>query len=104
MFFAVSSAFVIGVQPKLEPDSSERPEAQVSPRDFRLPTLLPQCESLQPQISANLLMSLLAPFITMLEKQWLDRYLHHIGRSMIEHCGEHQDLVITRRKCLQLDY
>ena len=33
---------------------------------------------------ASLLMSLLAAFVAMLSKQWLNRYLRHAGGSMIE--------------------
>ena len=39
---------------------------------------------------ASLLMSLLAAFIAMLGKQWLNRYLRHAGGSMIERCGDRQ--------------
>ena len=42
---------------------------------------------------ASLLISLLAAFIAMLGKQWLNRYLRHSGGSMIERCGDRQ------RKC-----
>ena len=42
---------------------------------------------------ASLLISLLAAFIAMLGKQWLNRYLRHAGGSMIERCGDRQ------RKC-----
>ena len=38
-------------------------------------------------------MSLLAAFVAMLGKQWLNRYLRHTGGSMIERCGDRQ------RKC-----
>ena len=38
-------------------------------------------------------MSLLAAFVAMLGKQWLNRYLRHAGGSMIERCGDRQ------RKC-----
>jgi hypothetical protein len=38
-------------------------------------------------------MSLLAAFIAMLGKQWLNRYLRHTGGSMVERCGDRQ------RKC-----
>ena len=44
-------------------------------------------------IYASLLISLLAAFIAMLGKQWLNRYLRHSGGSMIERCGDRQ------RKC-----
>ena len=42
---------------------------------------------------ASLLISLLAAFIAMLGKQWLNRYLRHLGGSVIERCGDRQ------RKC-----
>ena len=42
---------------------------------------------------ASLLMSLLAAFVAMLGKQWLNRYLRNSGGSMIERCGDRQ------RKC-----
>jgi hypothetical protein len=35
-------------------------------------------------------MSLLAAFVAMLGKQWLNRYLRHTGKSMIERCGDRQ--------------
>ena len=38
----------------------------------------------------SLLMSLLAAFIAMLGKQWLNRYLRHTGGSVIERCGDRQ--------------
>ena len=38
-------------------------------------------------------MSLLAAFVAMLGKQWLNRYMRHAGGSMIERCGDRQ------RKC-----
>jgi len=36
----------------------------------------------------SLLISLLAAFIAMLGKQWLNRYLRNSGGSMIERCGD----------------
>ena len=39
---------------------------------------------------ASLLISLLAAFIAMLGKQWLNRYLRHSGGSMIERCADRQ--------------
>ena len=35
-------------------------------------------------------MSLLAAFVAMLGKQWLNRYLRHTGGSMVERCGDRQ--------------
>ena len=42
---------------------------------------------------ASLLISLLAAFVAMLGKQWLNRYLRNAGGSVIERCGDRQ------RKC-----
>ena len=39
---------------------------------------------------ASLLISLLAAFVAMLGKQWLNRYLRHVGGSMVERCGDRQ--------------
>ena len=39
---------------------------------------------------ASLLISLLAAFIAMLGKQWLNRYMRNAGGSMIERCGDRQ--------------
>ena len=39
---------------------------------------------------ASLLISLLAAFIAMLGKQWLNRYLRNEGGSVIERCGDRQ--------------
>jgi len=42
---------------------------------------------------ASLIISMLAAFVAMLGKQWLNRYLRNSGGSMIERCGDRQ------RKC-----
>jgi len=39
---------------------------------------------------ASLMISLLAAFVVMLGKQWLNRYLRNSGGSMIERCGDRQ--------------
>jgi len=39
---------------------------------------------------ASLMISLLAAFVAMLGKQWLNRYLRNSGGSMIERCGDRQ--------------
>ena len=39
---------------------------------------------------ASLMISLLAAFIAMLGKQWLNRYLRNSGGSMIDRCGDRQ--------------
>ena len=41
-------------------------------------------------LCASLLMSLMAAFVAMLGKQWLNRYLRHTGGSMAERCGDRQ--------------
>ena len=46
---------------------------------------------------ASLLISMLAAFVAMLGKQWLNRYLRNSGGSMIERCGDRQ------RKCNGLE-
>jgi len=46
---------------------------------------------------ASLMISLLAAFVAMLGKQWLNRYLRNSGGSMIERCGDRQ------RKCNGLE-
>jgi len=39
---------------------------------------------------ASLMISLLAAFVAMLGKQWLNRYLRNSGGSTIERCGDRQ--------------
>ena len=105
-FSAVSSAFVIDVQSRLEPDSGERSEAylraillsinqSVSPGEVPVPPPTwggPRQEIITTLdlLYASLLMSLLAAFVAMLGKQWVKRYLKHKGRSMVERCGDRQ--------------
>ena len=109
LFSAVSSAFIVDIHSKLQPDPSDQsvvllrailltlnqsaipnanaivPPAQVGPpREIIIATGL---------LYASLLMSLLAAFTAMLGKQWLNRYLRHVGGSVIERCGDRQ------RKC-----
>ena len=105
LFSAVCSAFIIDVQSKLEPGSSERSEAylraillslngSIAPNER--PTAPawggPPAEIITTSdlLYASLLMSLLAAFVAMLGKQWLNRYLRHTGGSMVEHCGDRQ--------------
>ena len=109
MFSAVSSAFVIDIQSKLEPDPAGRSEAylrailltlnrSVSPDENPAappawngsPTEVVTTSNL---LYASLLMSLLAAFVAMLGKQWLNRYLRRTGGSIVERCGDRQ------RKC-----
>ena len=102
----MSSAFVIDVQSKLQPDPSERSEAYLRAILLNLnrsvapdedPTAPPAWDGPPAEIIttsdllyASLLMSLLAAFVAMLGKQWLNRYLRHKGGSMVERCGDRQ--------------
>ena len=113
MFSAVSSAFVIDIQSNLQPDSNEQSAALLrailltlnqSAIPGETPTVLPIQAGPASEIVtttclmyASLLLSLLAAFIAMLGKQWLNRYLRNSGRSMIERCGDRQ------RKCNGLE-
>jgi hypothetical protein len=71
--------------PSTDPSSRRRPHrspsVEWSPRRDRHTSNL---------LYASLLMSLLAAFVAMLGKQWLNRYLRHTGGSMIERCGDRQ--------------
>jgi len=104
LFSGVSSAFVIDVQSKLQPDPSERSEAYLraillslnrsiaSDEDPATPPAWngPPTEIITTSdlLYASLLMSLLAAFVAMLGKQWLNRYRRHTGRSIFERCGD----------------
>ena len=106
MFSAVSSAFVVDIQSKLESDPSERSEAYLRAILLTLNrSIVPDEDPSPPPVwkgppaeiittldllYASLLMSLLAAFIAMLGKQWLNRYLRHTGGSMAERCGDRQ--------------
>ena len=106
LFSAVSSAFVLDVQSKLQPDPNEQSAALLRAILLTLnqsaipgesPTVPPIQENTPSGITttsclmyASLLVSLLAAFIAMLGKQWLNRYLRNTGGSMIERCGDRQ--------------
>ena len=106
MFSTVSSAFVIDVQSKLESDPSERSAALLlailitldqSAVPGESPTAPPIHEDPPGVITAalglmyvSLFISLLAAFIAMLGKQWLNRYMRNRGGSAIERCGDRQ--------------
>ena len=106
LFSAVSSAFVIDIQSKLESDPTERSEAylrailltlnrSIVPNEVPAPPPVwkgPPAEVITTLdlLYASLLMSLLAAFVAMLGKQWLSRYLRHTGGSMVERCGDRQ--------------
>jgi len=106
LFSAVSSAFVIDVQSKLQPDPGERSEAYLRAILLSLNrSIVPGEDPATPPawngpptgiiatsdlLYASLLMSLLAAFVAMLGKQWLNRYRRHAGGSMVERCGDRQ--------------
>jgi hypothetical protein len=106
LFSAVSSAFVIDVHSNLKPDPNEQSAAFLrailltlnhSAIPGETPTVPPTQEDPPSEIVtasglmyASLLISLLAAFIAMLGKQWLNRYLRNAGGSMIERCGDRQ--------------
>lgn len=106
MFSAVSSSFVIDIQTKLEPDPSDVTAVYLrailltlnhSAITGELPTP-PAAWSGPAQeiviatnlLYASLLITLLAAFVAMLGKQWLNRYLRDIGGSISERCGDRQ--------------
>ena len=109
LFSAVSSAFVIDVHSQLQPDPNEQSAALLRAILLTLnhsaipgesPVVPPAQESppggvvvVTGLMYASLLISVLAAFVAMLGKQWLNRYLRNSGGSMIERCGDRQ------RKC-----
>ena len=109
LFSAISSAFVIDIHSKLQPDPNDQTAALLrailltlnqSAIPNEIPTVPPTQQNPAGEIVtitglmyASLVISLLAAFIAMLGKQWLNRYLRNEGGSMIERCGDRQ------RKC-----
>lgn len=97
---------MIAVQPQLQQDSVERSEAYLRAILLSLnPSISPDEDPAAPPawsgppqetitilnlLYASLLMSLLAAFIAMLGKQWLNVYRRHSGGSMVERCGDRQ--------------
>ena len=106
LFSAVSSAFVIDIQPKLEPDSNDQSVALLRAilltlNQSAIPNETPVVPPVQQDppteivtvtglMYASLFISLLAAFIAMLGKQWLNRYMRNAGGSVIERCGDRQ--------------
>ena len=109
LFSAVSSAFVIAVQTNLQPDPNQQSAAvlrlilltlnqsAIPNESLAVPPVQedppPEIVTASGLMYSSLLISLLAAFVAMLGKQWLNRYLRHAGGSMIERCGDRQ------RKC-----
>jgi len=96
LFSAVSSAFIINVQPKLEPDPNERAAAymeilihavnaslfpNVDPNVDRWTGPPPEIVTVQSLLYASLATSLFAAFLAMLGKQWVSRYIQNRGGS-----------------------
>ncbi|KAF9780421.1 hypothetical protein BJ322DRAFT_979338, partial [Thelephora terrestris] len=106
LFSAVSSAFVINIHSKLQPDPSNQAVALLLATLLALNHSATLNEAVTVPIVrenppgeivtvtcflyASLLISLLAAFTAMLGKQWLNRYLRHVGGSMVDRCGDRQ--------------
>ena len=106
MFSAVSSSFVINVQTGLGPDPNDVTAAYLRAILLTLNSSITPGELPAPPAAwtgpaqeivlatnllyASLLMSLLAAFVAMLGKQWLNRYLRDTGGSIAERCGDRQ--------------
>jgi len=104
LFSAVSSAFVIEVQSKLEPAYDEMNAAymrfliySINNSAFATPPNLPTWNGPSEEIVvasnllyASLATSLFAAFVAMLGKQWVNRYTRNKGGSIVERCGDRQ--------------
>ena len=106
MFSAVSSSFVIDVQTGLGPDPNDATALYLRAilltlNDSAVLADLPapptpwtgpaqEIVVVTNLLYASLLLSLLAAFVAMLGKQWLNRYLRDIGGSISERCGDRQ--------------
>ena len=106
MFSAVSSSFVIDVQTGLGPDPNDATALYLRAilltlNDSAVLADLPAPPTpwtgpaqeiivVTNLLYASLLLSLLAAFVAMLGKQWLNRYLRDIGGSISERCGDRQ--------------
>ena len=104
---AVSTAFVIDFNSNLRPDPNEKSATLLrailltlnqSAIPGETPTVPPVQESPPNTVFLNatsymhssLILSLFVAFFAMLAKQWINRYLNNLGRSMIERCGDRQ--------------
>ena len=104
LFSAVSSAFIIDINSNLQSDPNQESAIFLTLNQSAIPGETPAVPPTQEDPSseivtaaclmyASLLISLLAAFVAMPGKQWLDRYLRNSGGSVIERCGDRQ------RKC-----
>jgi hypothetical protein len=106
LFSAISTSFAITIQTNLEPDPNDTTAAYLrailltlnhSAALGELPTP-PTAWSGPAQeivtatnlLYASLIISLLAAFVAMLGKQWLNRYLRDAGTSVAERCGDRE--------------
>jgi hypothetical protein len=103
---SVVASSATDVQPKPQPDSSELSEAYLRASLLGLNrSIVPDEDPAAPQVwddpptkivttpdllYMSPLMSLLAAFVAMLGKQWLNRYLRHTRGSVVERCGDRQ--------------
>jgi hypothetical protein len=102
----ITAAFIIDIQSKLQPDSSERSEAYLRAILLSLNrSIVPNEDPAAPPawngppagivtalslLYASQATSILTAFIAMLGKGWVSRYLRHSGGSRIERCGDRQ--------------
>jgi len=105
LFSAVSSAFIIDVQSKLEPDPNEMTAAYMrilihavnsslfpdaNPDSVTWSGPPPEIVTVQSLLYASLATSLFAAFIAMLGKQWVNRYLRNRGGSAADKSRDRQ--------------
>lgn len=104
LFSAVTSAFVIDVQTNLQPDYTQEttillrilihktdstfPNPDLSSLEWTGPD--PELVAVQSLLYASLAASLLAAFLAVLGKQWLNRYARAKGGSAVERCRDRQ--------------
>jgi len=105
LFSAISSAFIIDVQSKLQPDPNEMTAAymqilihavnnslfpDVNPDSVTWSGPPPEIVTVQSLLYASLATSLFAAFIAMLGKQWVNRYLRNRGGSAADKSRDRQ--------------
>jgi len=106
LFSAVSSAFIIDVQSKLEPDPNETTAAYMQILIHAVNgSLFPNADpnaitqwtgppsgivAVQSLLYASLVTSLFASFFAMLGKQWINRYLRNRGGSAVDKSRDRQ--------------